>query len=186
MTASSLRTRDVSFQIDRKFLRGQQFATLLYLHLHRPGFRERISHALGHAAIAVARSIKVLDRLVIGERLVHGLLGGMSQDRIRVLGQEYATEILAPALCDSDCDAWRALRAAGWRIRLVSGYIEEVVSALCATRGLQVDELVCNRLEYREHVATGRLLSPLVSTPSEAWQSKGGHRIGIRNLEGDI
>jgi len=186
MTASSLRTRDVSFQIDRKFLRGQQFATLLFFHLHRPGFRERISHALGHAAITVARSIKGLDGSMFGERLSHGLLGGMSQDRIRVLGEEYARRILAPALCDGDCEAWRALRAAGWRIRLVSGYLEEVVSALCATRGLQVDELVCNRLEYREHVATGRLLAPLVTTPSETWQSKGGHWIGIRNLEGDI
>ena len=186
MTASLLRTRNVSFQLDRKFLRGRQFAALLYLHLHRPGFRERIGHALGQAAITVVRSIRGLDRSVSGEQLSHFLLGGMSQDRIRVLGEEYARGILAPALCDSDCDAWRTLRAAGWRIRLVSGYIEEVVSALCATRGLQVDELVCNRLEYREHVATGRLLSPLVSPPSETWQSKGGHRIVIRNLESDV
>lgn len=185
MTSPCATVREVSLHIDPGFWRGQRAFAFAYLQSHRPGFRERAGHLLGHVVWSCVRAIGPTMPSILGERVDHLLLRGISQDRVKELAGEYARANLAPALHESDCIAWRSAREAGFKIRLISSLIEEFLTALCQARGLIIDELQCNRLEYRDHIATGRLLFPMVSAPHSSGHSKSGRKIYLRNLGGN-
>lgn len=162
MTQETLGTHDVSLQFTRSFV-GRRTVVLGYLLSNRAGFRERIGHTLGHLGLSMVRHAILPKHSAASERLCFSLLRGMSQDRITVLATEFAQRFLVPTLPEATRERWRRLRSAGWRIRLISNHIEEIVTAVCRQWALEVDELVCNRLQYRDHIATGRLTSPRVN-----------------------
>ncbi len=108
---------------------------------------------------------------------VHGLLGqndrtlatrlanlafrNMTEDRIAELSEEYARDILADSVLDQGRELLKRARKQGHRIVLLSDNLESILRPLCT--GLElIDDLVCNRLEYRDGRATGKLLDPVV------------------------
>lgn len=102
-------------------------------------------------------------------RLTHVLFRDFSEDRVAVLGEEYAETVLKDAILDSGLDLVREARRRGHRIVLVSESIRPFVGALSTyVRG--VDALVCNDLEMRNGRATGRLVEPVIGGhESAAW-----------------
>lgn len=127
----------------------------------RAGLRERAIR-FGQAALA-APIFGVLgqnDRS-LGNRVVHLAYRGMTNDRIAVLGEEYADDILKDKLLDHGLELVKRARRDGRRVVVISEGISEVVEPLMKhVRG--VDEVVCNHLEYRDNKATGKLLDPVV------------------------
>lgn len=127
----------------------------------RAGFKER-AFRFGQAALA-APIFGVLgqnDRS-LGNRVVHLAYRDMTEDRVTVLGEEYADDVLKDKLLDNGLELVKKASKEGRRVVVISEGIGEVMEPLLKhVRG--VDELVCNRLEYRSGKATGKLLDPVV------------------------
>lgn len=96
-----------------------------------------------------------------GLRLAWAALRGTSEDRIEVLGQEYWEEKLFPRLSRLGADLCERARAAGHHLVVVTDLPEPIARHL--GRHLRAEGLVCNHLEARDAVLTGRLLDPLAS-----------------------
>lgn len=97
---------------------------------------------------------------VFATRVVHTVLRGISRDRLDLLGEEYFKYKLQPYLKIDGIEQLKSCASAGNNIVLVSQGLEHVMRPLA--RHLGVKWLIANRLEFRDGIATGRLLEPVV------------------------
>jgi thioester reductase-like protein len=93
-------------------------------------------------------------------RVVHTALRGVTRDRLDLLGEEYFLYKLKPQLKTRGVERVQELVCAGADVVLVSQGLEHVMKPLAQHLG--VKRLVANRLEFRDGVATGRLLEPVI------------------------
>jgi long-chain acyl-CoA synthetase len=93
-------------------------------------------------------------------RVVHTALRGVTRDRLDLLGEEYFQYKLKPRLKAHGVERVQELVRAGAEVVLVSQGLEHVMKPLALHLG--VKRLVANRLEFRDGVATGRLLEPVI------------------------
>jgi thioester reductase-like protein len=97
---------------------------------------------------------------VFATRVVHTVLRGISRDRLDLLGEEYFKYKLKPKLKTEGEERLKDALRAGEEIVLVSQGLEHVMRPLAQHLGVKL--LMANRLEFRDGVATGRLLDPVV------------------------
>ena len=93
-------------------------------------------------------------------RVVHTVLRGISRDRLDLLGEEYFQYKLRPKLKTEGVECLRRAAASGAEVVLVSQALDHVMRPLARHLGLH--RLVANRLEFRDGMATGRLLEPVI------------------------
>ncbi|MFZ2084653.1 MAG: SDR family oxidoreductase, partial [Candidatus Sulfotelmatobacter sp.] len=93
-------------------------------------------------------------------RVVHTALRGVTRDRLDLLGEEYFQYKLKPQLKARGVERVQELVRAGADVVLVSQGLEHVMKPLAQHLG--VKRIVANRLEFRDGVATGRLLEPVI------------------------
>ena len=93
-------------------------------------------------------------------RIVHSVLRGVTRDRLDLLGEEEFEYKLKPLLKDEGVRHLQALQATGADVVLVSQGLDHVMRPLA--RHLGVRWIIANRLDFRDGVATGRLLSPVI------------------------
>ena len=93
-------------------------------------------------------------------RVVHTALRGVTRDRLDLLGEEYFQYKLKPRLKEAGVERVRELAGGGADVVLVSQALEHVMKPLARHLGAQ--RVVANRLEFRDGVATGRLLEPVI------------------------
>jgi len=100
-----------------------------------------------------------VDR-VMATRLVHTVLWGVSRDRMDLLGEEYFLYHLKPRLKSAGLQALKQVVDSGAEVVLVSQGLDHVMRPLAQHLG--VKWLLANRLDLRDGIATGRLLSPVI------------------------
>jgi long-chain acyl-CoA synthetase len=93
-------------------------------------------------------------------RVVHTVLRGVSRDRLDLLGEEYFQYKLKPHLKEHGVQKVQELVQGGAEVVLVSQALEHVMRPLAQHLGAK--RIVANRLEFRDGVATGRLLEPVI------------------------
>jgi len=93
-------------------------------------------------------------------RIVHAVLRGITRDRLDLLGEEEFQYKLKPLLKEEGVKKLKALQDSGAEVVLVSQGLEHVMRPLA--RHLGVQWIIANRLEFRDGIATGRLLSPVI------------------------
>jgi thioester reductase-like protein len=93
-------------------------------------------------------------------RVAHTVLRGVTRDRLDLLGEEYFDYKLRPRLKENGVKQVKDLIESGADVVLVSQALEQIMRPLA--RHLGVRHIVANRLEFREGVATGRLLEPVI------------------------
>lgn len=93
-------------------------------------------------------------------RIVHAVLRGISRDRLDSLGEEEFEYKLRPLLKPEGVRKLKALQATGAEVVLVSQGLDHVMRPLA--RHLGVRWIIANRLDFRDGIATGRLLSPVI------------------------
>jgi len=93
-------------------------------------------------------------------RVVHTVLRGVSRDRLDLLGDEYFHYELKPTLRQESARQIKKLVRSGAEVVLVSQGLDHVMRGLA--RRLGVKWIVANRLEFRDGIATGRLLGPVI------------------------
>lgn len=93
-------------------------------------------------------------------RAVHTVLRGVSRDRLDLLGEEFFTYKLKPRLKETGVRQVKELVQSGADVVLVSQALEQIMRPLAQHLG--VKHIVANRLEFRDGIATGRLLEPVI------------------------
>lgn len=93
-------------------------------------------------------------------RVVHTALRGVSRDRLDLLGEEFFQYKLKPRLKVQGVEQVRELVGAGADVVLVSQALEHIMRPLAQHLGVR--HIVANRLEFRDGIATGRLLDPVI------------------------
>ena len=93
-------------------------------------------------------------------RVVHTVLRGVTRDRLDLLGEEFFEYKLKPRLKESGVKQVQELVKTGADVVLVSQALDHIMRPLA--RHLGVCHIVANRLEFRDGLATGRLLEPVI------------------------
>lgn len=123
-------------------------------------FSERWKRRGGLFLLALIRPLLYAIDRRFATRVLHTLLRGISRDRLNLLGEEYFHYILKPKLRPAATARLSELLEAGERVVLVTQALDHVARPLAQHLG--VERLVANRLEFRDGLATGRLLSPVI------------------------
>ena len=110
--------------------------------------------------MAVLRPFLYASHRVFATRVVHTVLRGISRDRLDLLGEEYFQYHLKPHLKPDGVRLLRELVDSGANVVLVSQGLDHVMRPLAKFLG--VKSLIANRLEFRDGMATGRLLDPVI------------------------
>ena len=110
--------------------------------------------------MAVLRPFLYAANRVFATRVVHTVLRGVSRDRLDLLGEEYFQYKLKPQLKPEGVQALKALIDSGVEVVLVSQGLDHVMGPLA--RHLGAKWVIANRLEFRDGIATGRLLDPVI------------------------
>ena len=153
------------FRVEGIVLGRGVLAASAYIAANAKKFGER---ALRLGLVALAAPVHTLlgqtDR-AMAHRLVHLAFRGMSEDRVAVLAEEYAEDILKDKILDQGAELMKRAQAEGRRVVLLSDGIAPIMQPL-ARHLRHHDDLVCNHLEFRDGEATGRLLEPIVGGAS--------------------
>lgn len=93
-------------------------------------------------------------------RVLYAVLRGISRDRLDLLGEEFFQYKLKPYLKEEGVRRVKELVASGTEVVLLSHGLDHVIRHLAQHLG--VTHIVANRLEFRDGIATGRLIDPVV------------------------
>ena len=105
------------------------------------------------------------DRRTFNE-LLYSAYAGISEDRIEVLSKEVFEEVLLPNLFPFAEDLVAQSKRAGHKVVLISGALDCVLHHLASHLG--ADEVIGNKLEMKDRVATGKIVRPVVAGPTKA------------------
>ncbi len=123
-------------------------------------FLERWMRRGAMALMALARPGLYLTHRRAATRVLHAVLRGISRDRLDLLGAEYFEYRLKPKLKPHGVAQLNELLESGNEVVLVSQGLDHVMRPLAEHLG--VHYLLANRLEFRDGMATGRLLDPVI------------------------
>lgn len=98
--------------------------------------------------------------------LFYRYYAGHSEDRLVVLAEEMFEDVIKPTIFPGTRDLIEESRRAGCRQVLVTGGLDFTVRPLA--RYLGMDDVVANRLEFVDGIATGRLEKPFVAGATKA------------------
>jgi len=110
--------------------------------------------------MAVLRPVLYSTNRKFATRMVHTVLRGVTRDRLDLLGEEYFQYKLKPHLKGRGAQQVRELVQSGADVVLVSQALDHIMVPLAQHLG--VKRIVANRLEFRDGIATGRLLDPVI------------------------
>ena len=110
--------------------------------------------------MALLRPFLYAAHRVFATRVVYSVLRGVSHDRLDLLGEEYFQYKLRPELKPEGVRQLKERIVAGAEVVLVSQGLDHVMRPLA--RHLGAKWVIANRLEFRDGIATGRLLDPVI------------------------
>lgn len=105
------------------------------------------------------------DRRVFNEMLFQAY-GGMSEDRLLTLAAEAFEKVIKPNLFKGARDLVKINKDKGHDVVIVSGALDFLMQLLAEHLG--ADGVIANKLEIKDHYATGKLLRPVVAGPEKA------------------
>lgn len=128
------------------------------------------ARTLGRLAGAVLRApllavTELRDRRAFNEALF-ALYEGMTDDRLLLLADDAYDKVLRGAVFPGAKSLVRRCRDEGHTVVIVSGALDFLMERLA--KDLGADDVIANRLEFREHTATGKILPPVVAGPTKA------------------
>ncbi len=123
-------------------------------------FLERWGRRGTMGILAIARPFLYATNRVFATRLLHTVLRGVSRDRLDLLGEEFFQYFLKPRLKAAGVARLKEIIASGADVVLVSQGLDHIMRPLANHLG--VERILCNRLDFRDGLATGRLLDPVI------------------------
>ncbi len=150
----------VFWRVEGSLLRLTAVRPVGFFTWNAQSFLERWSRRGTMAILALARPLLYMTDRVVATRLLHTVLRGESRDRLDLLGEEFFQYFLKPRLRREGVDKLKEVMATGANIVLVSQGLDHVMRPLANHLG--VKRIVSNRLDFRDGLATGRLLDPVI------------------------
>jgi hypothetical protein len=147
-------------RVEGNVLSLHPFSVLAHYARNAQAFTERTFRLPLVALMTFLRPFFSLENPVLGTRLLFLPLRGMSRDRLDLLGEEYFNYILISRLRNEGIRHIEELKELGKKIVLVSDQLDHLVRPLAIHLGAEL--LATNRLEFRDDLATGRLLEPVI------------------------
>jgi thioester reductase-like protein len=145
---------------------------VLFFTWNSRSYAERWARRAGMAGMALVRPFMYGASRTFATRFLHTLLRGVSRDRLDLLGEEYFQYILKPRMSREAVETLVEAIRAGERVVLVSQLLDHILKPLAKHFG--VESIIANRLEFRDGIATGRLLDPVVRPRGPlAWIASG-------------
>jgi len=136
-----------------------------YYCLHAGGRRRSLGKVARLAAnVPLFLALDARSRQDFASRLF-GFYEGMSEDRLERLAERMHREVIAPRVRPAVREFLDLCRRQGPLV-LISGATDFTVRRFAEEEG--IDHVVANRLEYRDGVATGRLLPPEIFGSNKA------------------
>jgi long-chain acyl-CoA synthetase len=179
---------EVTFwRVEGSLLNLSAVRPVAYFTWNAQSFSERWLRRGGVALSALIRPFIFAGDRIFATRLLHTLLRGVSRDRLDLLGEEYFNYVLKPKLKLKGVARLKEAIARGEEVVLVSQGLDHVMRPLAQYLGVQW--LVANRLEFRDGLATGRLLSPVIRPRQVLARIVGGNpdgRISADKLAGKL
>jgi len=135
-------------------------------------FLERWVRRAGMIGMGLLRPPAYLASRTFATRLLHGVLGGITRDRLDLLGEEYFQYELKPRMRREAVDKLIEAIRSGDRVILVSQLLEHILRPM--TEYFGAAGFLANRLEFRGGEATGRLCEPVIRPRGPfAWLASG-------------
>ncbi len=156
-TTTGRATSAAFVRVEETLLPPRDLQAALYLAARAPGVLSRLSRlgALGAALPALGVAGRADRRL--GRRAALLACAGLGRDRIEVLLREHAERDLAGlSLRERGLEVLARARRDGHRVVLVTSTLAPALAPLAARLG--ADALVGDDLEYRDGVATGKVV----------------------------
>src|SRR6202790_317306 len=145
---------------------------VLFFTWNSRSYAERWARRAGMAGMALVRPFMYAANRTFATRFLHTLLRGVSRDRLDLLGEEYFQYILKPQLRREAAEKLLEAVRSGERVVLVSQLLDHILKPLAKHFG--VESIVANRLDFRDGVATGQLVDPVVRPRGPlAWVASG-------------
>jgi Male sterility protein/haloacid dehalogenase-like hydrolase len=145
---------------------------VLFFTWNSRSYAERWARRAGMAGMALVRPVMYASSRTFATRFLHTLLRGVSRDRLDLLGEEYFQYILKPQMRREAVDKLVEAIRSGEQVVLVSQLLDHILKPLAKHFG--VESIIANRLDFRDGIATGRLVDPVVRPRGPlAWVASG-------------
>lgn len=154
------------FDVDGTLVKSNLFDSLLFYVMNQQNpiaGAGRIARTL--ASVPALFAAEQVDRGTFNDLLFRGYQG-ISEDRLLDLADEAFDNVMRPALFKGALDLVARAKKAGHRVVLLSGspdFILQRMARLC-----DADDVIGNRLQIKDGLATGKLLPPIVAGPEKA------------------
>ena len=103
---------------------------------------------------------------------------GYFEDRLKLIGEEVFEKVLKPRIYPGTMNLIKRSKAQGHRQIIVTGGIDHITRPVAKYLGF--DDFVANRLEIKDHKATGRLQKPFIGGANKArWVQQYAQKHGI-------
>src|SRR5687768_882004 len=133
---------------------------------HEPSIaRTLVKTAAGLAKIPAFFAIDQVSRVAFNRILFSGYKGEY-QDRLVEFAEEHFDQVLKPNIFPGAYELIETGKRKGLRQVIVSGSLDFMVAPLA--RHLGIDDLITNKLEFKNGVATGKLVKPIVAGAHKA------------------
>jgi HAD superfamily hydrolase (TIGR01490 family) len=125
----------------------------------------------GYQLAKVMLSVPVLFGLDLYSRRLFNVVSfraykGMHRDRLIGLADDLFEATLKPSVFPQAKALVDCTRDLGYRNVLVTGTLDFTIRPVALHLG--IEEAICNRLEFRNHIATGKVLPPLLAENEKA------------------
>jgi thioester reductase-like protein len=167
------RVRGVLYwRVEGSLFEVSALCSVSFFNWNSQSFLERWVRRGGMAAMTLMRPPAYLASRTFATRLLHGALRGITRDRLDLLGEEYFQYELKPRMrreaVENLIDAVRS----GEQVVLVGQLLDHIMRPM--TEYFAAEAFLANRLEFREGVATGRLVEPVIRPRGPfAWLASG-------------
>jgi HAD superfamily hydrolase (TIGR01490 family) len=108
---------------------------------------------------------ELVDRRTFNE-LLYMAYAEMTEDRLLLLADDVFENVIRPSIYPAAKDLVQKSLEAGHSVVFVSGALEWIVERLATHMGAH--EIIANRLEMKDGIATGKMIKPVVAGPEKA------------------
>jgi thioester reductase-like protein len=143
-----------------------------YFNWNSQSFLQRWVRRGGMLGLFFLRLPYYLISRTFATRALHSVLRGITRDRLDLLGEEYFQYELKPRMRREAVEKLIDAVRDGERVVLVGQMLEHILRPMAEY--FAVEGFLANRLEFRDEVATGRLLQPVIRPRGPfAWLASG-------------
>jgi Male sterility protein/haloacid dehalogenase-like hydrolase len=167
------RVRRVTYwRIEGSLLEISALRSLGFFNWNSQSFLERWVRRAAMLANGLLRPPSYLASRTFATRLMHTVLRGITRDRLDLLGEEYFQYELKPRMRRDAVEKLVDAVRSGERVVLVGQLLDHILRPM--SEYFAADGLIANRLEFRDGVATGRLVDRIVRPRGPfAWLASG-------------